>query len=136
MAQEVVTTAQGTAPARWSDGGEALWQGIVARPATDIFETADHVVVVADMPGVAADAVDITLERRTLTLRGRVQADRPENYRRVYAEHDIAGFERVFMLSQDIDRDHIDASISNGVLTLKLPKAEAAKTKKINVNAA
>lgn len=135
MVQDVAMTGAGTTPAPFHNGGEAPWAGMIARPETDIYEEGDNVVVVANLPGVGPDDVDITLESRTLTIRGRVQPPSPEGYRRVYTEHDVGGFERVFTLSQDIDRDRIEANLKNGVLTLKLPKAESAKTRKISVTA-
>ena len=71
-----------------------------------------------------------------LSIRGRVRQQPHEGYRRVYAEYGEGDFERVFTLSEDIDRDHIEASHKDGVLTLQLPKAATAKTRKIDVKAA
>lgn len=118
------------------NGSEATRAEPVFRPETDIFETENHVVVVADMPGVAPDSVDITLERRVLTIRGHVDATPPEGYRQIYAEYGVGGFERVFTLSETIDQDRIEASQRDGVLMLKLPKAEAHKPKRIAVKSA
>lgn len=102
-------------------------------PRSDICETADKIVVVAEMPGVAPDDVDITLERRTLTVRGHTRQDEHQGYRRVYAEYDDGTYERVFALPDEIDRDNIKAVHRDGVLTLELPKAEQARAKKIEV---
>lgn len=133
MAQEMVTTAKQEV-AR-GDGTEAMRPAVVYRPNTDIYETEEHVVVVADMPGVAPENVDITLERRVLTIHGRMPSVQHEGYRRVYAEYGEGDFERVFTVSEEIDRDRIQASHKDGVLTVYLPKAAAAKTKKIEVKA-
>lgn len=105
-------------------------------PDTDIYETDDHMVLVADMPGVRPDDVDITLERRVLTIRGRVAAPVHDGYRRFHIEYGEGDFERAFTLSQEIDRDRIEADYTNGVLTVKLPKTESAKTRKIEVKVA
>lgn len=135
MAQEVTTTRKREA-ARGDGGGEPSRPMAIYLPNTDIYETEDHVVLVADMPGVAPGDVDVTLERRVLTIRGRVPAEGHAGYRRVYAEYGEGAFERVFTLSEEVDRDHIEASHKNGVLTLKMPKAETAKTRRIDVKAA
>ncbi|MFC6487945.1 Hsp20/alpha crystallin family protein [Nitratireductor sp. GCM10026969] len=134
MAQEVTTTRKREV-AR-DNGGEPSRPTAIYLPSTDIYETEDHVVLVADMPGVAPGDVDVTLERRVLTIRGKVPAEAHEGYRRVYAECGKGDFERVFTLSEEVDRDHIEASHKNGVLTLKMPKAETAKTRRIDVKAA
>lgn len=134
MAQEMTTTAKReVTPA---EQGEVTRSAVVYRPDTDIYETEDHVVLVADMPGVAPADVDVNLERRVLTIRGHVPRRAHDGYRRVHAEYGEGDYERVFTLSEEIDRDRIEASHKNGVLTLKMPKAESAKTRKITVKAA
>lgn len=108
----------------------------VYRPATDIFETDDSVVVEAEMPGVSRDNIDITLENRVLTIRGEAVVHERQGWRPVYGEYGEGDYERVFTLSEDIDREKIDASFRNGVLRLELPKAESVKSRKISVKAA
>lgn len=102
-------------------------------PRADVYETEDGVTVLAEMPGVAADAVDITLDKGVLTIRGRTREDAHEGYRQVYAEYLDGDYERAFTLSEEIDREGIKASCGNGILTLLLPKAKAAQTRKIKV---
>lgn len=118
---------------RASAGPEQTRAATVYRPRTDIYEEGDHVVVVADMPGVAPADVDITLERRVLTIRGRSHLDRPDGYRLVYSEYGEGDYERVFTVSEDVDQDNIDATCKDGVLTLRLPKSARAKPRKIAV---
>lgn len=134
MAKEMTTTMKREV-AR-PEYGEATRAGAVYAPATDIYETDDHVTVVADLPGVAPDDVDISLERRVLTIRGGVPSPTHEGYRRIHTEYGEGSFERLFTLSEEIDRDHIEASHKNGVLTLKMPKSDAARTRKIQIKAA
>lgn len=134
MAQEMTSTAKQELDRRTDR--ESTRSAVVFRPNTDIYETEDHAVLMADMPGVAPEDVDITLERRALTIRGRVGAKRHDGYRQVYAEYGEGDFERVFTVSEDIDRDQIKATHKDGVLILELPKAATAKTKKIDVKAA
>ncbi|MEQ8921284.1 MAG: Hsp20/alpha crystallin family protein [Marinovum algicola] len=110
--------------------------GPTYRPATDIFESEDVVTLAIDMPGVAPDSVDVSVENRALTVRGSIDAPAPEGYRRVYAEYAPGTFERAFSLPETIDAGGIEASHSSGVLTLTLKKSEAAKPKQIKVKAA
>jgi len=105
-------------------------------PRVDIHETKDAIILLADMPGVDEKSVDITLEKNVLTLSGRVQPASYEGYRAAYAEYDSGDYERAFTLSDEIDRDKIEASVKNGVLKLTLPKAEPVKLRKISVKSA
>src|SRR5215831_20530534 len=114
MAQEVRTTEQRT-PAR-TETRERTPDRPVFVPPADIYETRDNIVVVAEMPGVAPDGVDITLERRVLTIRGRNAGREHTGYQRVYNEYADGDYERVFTLSENIDRDRIEATLKDGVL--------------------
>lgn len=118
------------------DGVERTRSGKVFIPRAEIYETHDALAIVTDMPGVDEDSVDITLEKNVLTLRGFVDMAAPDNYSLVYAEYEAGDYERSFTLSDEIDRDNIEASLKNGVLTVWLPKAGPAKTRKISVKAA
>jgi HSP20 family molecular chaperone IbpA len=102
-------------------------------PYADIYETGDEIVVVADMPGVSEETVEITLEQDVLTINGYVKTAPPEGYSLAYAEYDVGDFVRSFRVSNEIDRDGIQATLKDGVLRLHLPKAGPAKTKKIAV---
>src|SRR5215470_491492 len=92
MAQEVRTTDQRT-PAR-TETRERTPDRPVFVPPADIYETRDNIVVVAEMPGVAPDGVDITLERRVLTIRGRNAGYEHTGYQRVYNEYADGDYER------------------------------------------
>jgi HSP20 family protein len=102
-------------------------------PPADIYETRDSIVVLAEMPGVAPEGMDITLERRVLTIRGRSAISDHAGYQRVYNEYAAGDYERVFTLSENIDRDRIEATLKDGVLHFVLPKAETAKARKIEL---
>ena len=92
-------------------------------PATDVFETGDAIVLVADMPGVGPDGVDVTLENGHLTLSGHA-ADELDGVEREarYMGYGLDDFQRVFSVPERIDRDRITATIRDGVLTVVLPK--------------
>lgn len=133
MAQAVTQTSQPAA--RRANGGETT-RNPLYEPRTDIYEKGDGIVLVAEMPGVAPDGVDVTLERRVLTIRGRSVDFGHEGYQPVYAEYRLGDYERVFTLSEEIDQDGIKATQKDGVLTLVLPKAAPAKARKIKVKTA
>jgi HSP20 family protein len=116
--------------------GDANRKAMAFTPAVDIFEHDDTTVIMADMPGVAADDVDVTLERQVLTLRGKVKAHAPEGYRTLSTEYRIGDYVRVFTLSDEIDQAKINAAFKNGVLRLELPRSPETKPKKIAVKAA
>ena len=104
-------------------------------PRVDIYESADDIVIVADMPGVDESSVDVALEKNVLTINGQVEPEQPENYRLAYAEFEAGDYSRSFTLSNRIDQENIKAAVKNGVLRLWLPKAAVAKSRKIAVNA-
>ncbi len=104
-------------------------------PKTDIFETNQEIVLVADIPGVGSNSLDITLEKNVLTIEAIADSTPPEGYKVTYSEYDPGDFRRQFRLAGEIDQDHIEATVTDGVLRLKLPKAEIAKVKKIPIKA-
>jgi HSP20 family protein len=97
MAQEVRTVQQQTPAA--SETGQRMPSRPVFLPPADIYETKDSIVVLAEMPGVPPDGVDISLERRVLTIRGRSAGSEHGGYQRVYNEYADGDYERVFTLS-------------------------------------
>ncbi|HYF48184.1 MAG TPA: Hsp20/alpha crystallin family protein [Planctomycetota bacterium] len=102
-------------------------------PRADVYETPDAIVVVADLPGVDENHIDITLENDVLTIHGRVEPLAPAGHKLAYAEYGEGDYHREFQISNEIDRDAIQAAVKNGVLKLTLPKAGPAKTRKITV---
>jgi HSP20 family molecular chaperone IbpA len=105
-------------------------------PRADIFEIPEAIVVVADMPGVDENSVDITLEKNVLSLTGFVEPVQPESYSLAYAEYEVGDYFRRFSLSDEVDQDNIQATVKNGVLRLYLPKAGPAQARKIAVKPA
>lgn len=107
----------------------------IFNPDVDIIERKDHIMVVADMPGIDEASVDITLENNVLSIYGKVDWDVPDKLKLLHGEYGIGDYQRVFTLSGEVNREKIEATVNNGVLKVILPKAEAAKTKKIAVRA-
>ena len=119
-----------------TDAPETSAGGRIYRPLIDIVETDQGVSMMIEMPWVAAGAVEITLENRGLTIRGKVEPMRPENLELAYAEYGEGDFEKAFTLSEDFDPDRIEAEMRGGVLTLTLPRAPEAQPKRIAVKGA
>ncbi len=118
------------------DGVERTKPRRVFKPDVDITEKNDETVVTADLPGVEEQSLDITLEKNIITIRGSVSAEIPNGYRLAYGEYEMCDYERAFTLSDEVDKDRIQATLKNGVLKLVLPRAAAAKARKIAVAAA
>lgn len=104
-------------------------------PKVDILETEERIEILADMPGVDEASVELTLEKNVLTIYGKVEADIPERHRLAVSEYGIGDYQRQFVLSNEVDRERIEAVAKNGVLSIQLPKAATAKTRKIAVRA-
>lgn len=119
-----------------AEGTERTRPGRAYIPRVDIYESEDALVLLADMPGVNENTLDITLEKNILNIRGMVEMESPDNYSLSYAEYEIGDYERSFTLSDGIDRDNISAAVKNGVLQVNLPKAGPTKARKISVSAA
>ena len=102
-------------------------------PRADIYETEKEIIVLADVPGANEKTVDITLEKNVLSITAYVEPAIPSGFEVAYAEYEEGDYQRSFRLSDEIDRDKIEAVVSEGVLRLRLPKIQEAKTKKIAV---
>ena len=104
-------------------------------PAVDIFETDDQVTVIAEMPGVTTEGVDISLEDDVLTIRGQRREDLPEEGRILLQEYETGSYLRKFTVAETIDQSKIKATMAGGLLKVELPKAEPAKPRRIEVQA-
>lgn len=117
----------------WSRSGEDLREG-VWQPPVDIYETADSVVIKAEIPDVDQKDIDVRIEDNMLTIRGERKQDKDlmrENYHRI--ERYFGPFQRSFSLPPSIAQDRVKASCDRGVLTLILPKREEVKPRQITV---
>jgi HSP20 family molecular chaperone IbpA len=129
MAERTVAArAQGQAP---SIREETRSQEQYITPPVDIYETADGLVVKADLPGVAKEGLDVRVENGLLTIRGKAAHAAPGDP--VYREYGLVNFFRQFELNERVDQSKISADLKHGVLTLNLPKAEEAKPRQIEI---
>src|SRR5512145_810832 len=100
-------------------------------PPVDIYETAEGLLVKADLLGVAREGLDVRVENNTLIIRGEAVHAAPGEP--IYREYGLVNFFRQFELNDRVDQQKISAELKHGVLTLNLPKAEEAKPRKIEV---
>lgn len=114
------------------EGPEPTRQVPVFSPRFDIVETESDLTLYGDLPGVTHDSLDIRYENEQLIIHGKVPP-RNEAVRFLREEYGIGDFQRTFSVGESIDPERISAELHNGVLTLKLPKAEAQKPRRIHV---
>jgi HSP20 family protein len=113
---------------------ERTYSGTTYTPRCDIFETDDELVLCADLPGVEPGDADVRFENGELAIYGKC-ASRQMGVNYVGYEYGIGDFYRAFSIGEAINSDKIAAELKNGVLTVHLPKNEAAKPKRIKVKA-
>jgi HSP20 family molecular chaperone IbpA len=104
-------------------------------PRADIYESGETIVILADMPGVTEETVDVTLERNILSIYGKTSRSGMDGFKLLHSDYEQGDFRRVFSLSNEIDREGIVATVKNGVLKLVLPKSKKAVPRKIEVSA-
>ena len=117
-----------------SKGGEE--KTVPARyyvPTTDIYETDDGLMVVMEVPGVGRKDIEVKVEEDVLRVEARIDRSKYEGMEPLYTEYNVGHFARAFSLSQAIDQQQIGASLADGVLTLTLRKASAAKPRLIEI---
>jgi HSP20 family protein len=106
----------------------------VFRPHADVIETPGEYQIVMDVPGASADGVELKYERGELSIRAHVPV-RKYDGRLVSAEYDMGDYVRTFAVGEKVDTDRIEATLRHGVLTIHLPKVQAAQARKIAVKA-
>ena len=102
-------------------------------PAVDIFEDAGGITLLADMPGVSKDRLDVKLDGDNLSIEGHVEMGLPADMRALWAEGNVPRFRRTFTLSRELDASRIEANLKDGVLTLRVPKQPHAQPRRIEV---
>lgn len=102
-------------------------------PAVDVFEDASSITLLADMPGVPKEQLELKIEGDALEIEGGVQQPTPDGLEAVYAEVRVPRYRRSFTLSRELDTARIDANLKDGVLTVRIPKQAHAQTRRIAV---
>ena len=102
----------------------------------DVFEDKEGITLRADLPGVSKENLAIAVDGSNLTIEGSVALGETPDLKPVYAEVRVAQYKRTFVLSRDLDTEKIEAGLANGVLTLRIPKREQARPRRIEVHAA
>ena len=102
-------------------------------PAADIFEDADGISVVLDMPGVSKDRLQVKADSNGLVIEGDAEIPMPEGMEAVYADVNAAHYRRSFGLTSELDAERIEAALKDGVLTLRIPKRAELKPRRIEI---
>jgi HSP20 family molecular chaperone IbpA len=102
-------------------------------PPTDIYETAEALTVVMEMPGLEKKDLTVTLEDAVLRVEGRIDFSKYESLEPVYTEYNVGHYARAFTVGSAVDQDKIGAQLNDGVLTLTLQKTEAAKPRRLPI---
>lgn len=102
-------------------------------PLVDVIEDASGITLYADLPGVPKDRLNLQVEADTLTIEGEVALDIAEGMEATHAEMSVPRYRRVFTLSRELDTDKVSAEFNHGVLKLRIPKAEHAQPRKVEI---
>lgn len=105
------------------------------RPVVDVFENEAGYQIIADVPGSAADAIDLDFDRNTLTLTARAAPRAPESARAMRTEYQVGDYRRVFRFDEPVDAESATAEFTSGVLTIRVPKPESARKRRVQVTA-
>jgi HSP20 family molecular chaperone IbpA len=105
-------------------------------PAVDVVEDAAAITLYADLPGVPKDKLALQVEGDTLTIEGEIALDLPEGMEASHAEIGLPRYRRMFTLSKELDTDKVSAEFRQGVLRLRIPKAEHVQPRRIEVKVA
>jgi HSP20 family molecular chaperone IbpA len=132
MAEKTVaaSSAQSVAKPREATRAEDRY----VAPAVDIYETPEELVLMADLPGVGKDDLEVRVEEDVLTIRAVTKHSPPGET--IWQEFELPNYFRQFELSEAIDQDKISADFKNGVLVLHLPKSQKARPRRIEVKVA
>lgn len=104
-------------------------------PPVDVFEDASGITLLADMPGVPKEQLELKVEGDALLIEGGVQSHTPDGLEAIYAELRAPRYRRSFTLSRELDTSRVEASLKDGVLKLRIPKQAHAQPRRITVTA-
>jgi HSP20 family protein len=117
-----------------SYGEDYGWRVADGAPRTNLYDLGDKLEIKAEVPGIDKEDLCIKIQGNYLEVSGTRKSDAPEGYQTHRVERETPTFTRSFTLPSDVDSEKVEASLENGILTLTLPKAEAAKPKQITIN--
>ena len=119
-----------------STGVQQRETDMVLRPRVDIFEDAEGITLVADMPGVSRERLDLQVDKDSLTIEGEARIEMPDGMEALYADVRSTRYQRSFALSGELAVGQIDASLKDGVLSVHIPKRAEVKPRKVEVRVA
>lgn len=127
--------SENTNVTKTTNGGVARPEAALL-PPVDVIEDASGITLLADLPGVPKDKLNLQLEAGSLTIEGEVSLNTPEGLESGHAEVRLPRYRRVFTLSKELDSEKASAEFKNGVLKLRIPKAEHVQPRKIEIKVA
>ncbi|WP_423455701.1 Hsp20/alpha crystallin family protein [Ottowia sp. VDI28] len=136
MRNDVQTSENTTARASASSQERSRYSEAALTPPVDVVEDGNGITLYADLPGVSRDKLNLHVESDTLTIEAESGLTAPEGLASHHTEVGLARFHRVFTLSKELDTEKISAELAQGVLKLRIPKAEHAQPKRIEVQLA
>ncbi|KQR63009.1 Hsp20/alpha crystallin family protein [Acidovorax sp. Leaf160] len=139
MRNDVQTTSRSSSAARQPGtpaGGPARYSDATLTPPVDVLEDAGGITLYADLPGVSREQLNLQVESDTLTIEAEANLSVPPELTSSHTEVGLARFRRVFTLSKELDTERVSAELAQGVLKLRIPKAQHAQPRRIQVQVA
>ena len=137
--QEVARRPSADAQVQSQDRGQLEQKqepSLVLAPPADIFENGDGIGIVLDMPGVTKDRLTVKSDRNELVIEGEASIDMPAAMQSAYAEVRSARYRRTFVLTNELDSDLVEASMKDGVLSIRIPRRAELKPRQIEIQTA
>ena len=116
------------------EAAKAREESLALAPAVDIYENAQGITAQADMPGVSRDGLSIQADRNSLVIEGNAVIDVPAAMEAIHADVQATRYRRSFALSGELDAERIEATLKDGVLTLRIPKRAEFRPRKVEVH--
>lgn len=137
MSNDITTTIQANQrPATQPEPREPQQQPRAVVPAVDVYETDASITLLADLPGVPREQLEIQVEGDSLLIEGQAAPQMPADLEPLWAEVRVPRYRRSFTLSRELDTSRIEANLKDGVLVLRIPKQAHAQPRKIQVQVA
>jgi HSP20 family molecular chaperone IbpA len=138
MPNQVQTSngAQQNDSAARKDASRSRYSDAALTPPVDVIEDANGITLYADLPGVTRERLNLQVEAETLTIEGESDLTVPDGLTSSHSEVGLARYRRVFTLSKELDTERVSAELNQGVLTLRIPKAQHAQPRRIEVQSA